>query len=45
MSIEARAKLTQTKIDPSNLTEEQLNEFQQNQKSSGFSIISLTLLL
>lgn len=29
--IEARAKATQTKIDPSNLTEEQLNEFQQNQ--------------
>ena len=29
--IEARAKATQTTIDPSNLTEEHLNEFQQNQ--------------
>ena len=33
--IEARAKATQTKIDPSNLTEEQLNEFQQNQNQVG----------
>ncbi len=40
--IEARAKATQTKIDPSNLTEEQLNEFQQNQNQVGSSIISLT---
>ena len=29
--VEARAKATQTKIDPSNLTEEQLTQFQQSQ--------------
>lgn len=40
--IEARAKATQTKIDPSNEFEEQLNEFQQNQNQVGSSIISLT---
>lgn len=31
--IEARAKATQTKIDPANMTEEQLARFQQNQDS------------
>lgn len=36
--IEARAKATQTKIDPSNLTEEQLNEFQQNQNQVGSAL-------
>ena len=41
--IEARAKATQTKIDPSNLTEEQLNEFQQNQNQVG-SALSLLLV-
>lgn len=39
--IEARAKATQTKIDPSNLTEEQLNEFQQNQKQVGSALSRL----
>ena len=32
--VEARAKATQTKIDPSNLTEEQLTQFQQNQNAN-----------
>lgn len=39
--IEARAKATQTKIDPSNLTEEQLNEFQQNQNQVGSALYRL----
>ena len=39
--IEARAKATQTKIDPSNLTEEQLNEFQQNQNHVGSALSRL----
>ena len=39
--IEARAKATQTKIDPSNLTEEQLNEFQQNQTQVGSALSRL----
>lgn len=39
--IEARAKATQTKIDPSNLTEEQLNEFQQNQNQVGSALSHL----
>ena len=39
--IEARAKATQTKIDPSNLTEEQLNEFQQNQNQIGSALSRL----
>ena len=39
--IEARAKATQTKIDPSNLTEEQLNEFQQNQYHVGSALSRL----
>ena len=39
--IEARAKATQTKIDPSNLTEEQLNEFQQNQNQGGSALSRL----
>ena len=39
--IEARAKATQTKIDPSNLTEEQLNEFQQNQNQVGSALFRL----
>ena len=39
--IEARAKATQTKIDPSNLTEEQLNEFQQNQNQVGSALSRL----
>ena len=39
--IEARAKATQTKIDPSNLTEEQLNEFQQNQNRVGSALSRL----
>ena len=41
--IEARAKATQTKIDPSNLTEEQLNEFQQNQVGSALSRLLVTV--
>ena len=40
--IEARAKATQTKIDPSNLTEEQIKRIPTKPKSSRFSIISLT---
>ena len=39
--IEARAKATQTKIDPSNITEEQLNEFQQNQNQVGSALSRL----
>ena len=39
--IEARAKATQTKIDPSNLTEEQLNEFPQNQNQVGSALSRL----
>ncbi len=39
--IEARAKATQTKIDSSNLTEEQLNEFQQNQNQVGSALSRL----
>ena len=39
--IEARAKATQTKIDPSNLTEEQLNEFQQKQNQVGSALSRL----
>lgn len=39
--IEARVKATQTKIDPSNLTEEQLNEFQQNQNQVGSALSRL----
>ena len=39
--IEARAKATQTKIDPSNLTEEQLNEFHQNQNQVGSALSRL----
>ena len=39
--IEARAKATQTKIDPSNLTEEQLNEIQQNQNQVGSALSRL----
>ena len=39
--IEARAKATQTKIDTSNLTEEQLNEFQQNQNQVGSALSRL----
>ena len=39
--IEARAKATQTKIDPSNLTEEQLNEVQQNQNQVGSALSRL----
>ena len=39
--IEARAKAIQTKIDPSNLTEEQLNEFQQNQNQVGSALSRL----
>ena len=39
--IEARAKATQTKIDPSNLREEQLNEFQQNQNQVGSALSRL----
>ena len=39
--IEAHAKATQTKIDPSNLTEEQLNEFQQNQNQVGSALSRL----
>ena len=33
--VEARAKATQTKIDPTNMTEEQLAQFQQNQNAVG----------
>lgn len=39
--IEARSKATQTKIDPSNLTEEQLEQFQQNQNQVGSALSRL----
>lgn len=39
--IEARAKATQTKIDPANLTEEQLEQFQQNQNQVGSALSRL----
>ena len=39
--IEARAKASQTKIDPSNMTEEQLLQFQQNQNTLGSALSRL----
>ena len=39
--IEARAKATQTQIDPSNLTEEQLEQFQQNLNQVGSALSRL----
>ena len=39
--IEARAKATQTKIDPTNMTEEQLNQFQQAQNQVGSALSRL----
>ena len=36
--VEARAKATQTKIDPTNMTEEQLAQFQQNQNAVGSAL-------
>ena len=39
--IEARAKATQTQIDPSNLTEVQLEQFQQNQNQVGSALSRL----
>ncbi|MDY4281471.1 MAG: LemA family protein [[Pasteurella] mairii] len=39
--IEARSKATQTKIDPANMTESQLVEFQQNQSSVGSALSRL----
>ncbi|NBI13471.1 LemA family protein [[Haemophilus] felis] len=39
--VEARAKATQTKIDPSNLSEEQLTQFQQNQNAVGSALSRL----
>ncbi|VEG70855.1 protein LemA [[Pasteurella] aerogenes] len=39
--IEARSKATQTKIDPTNMTEAQLAEFQQNQNSVGSALSRL----
>ncbi|MDG2959641.1 LemA family protein [Bisgaard Taxon 10/6] len=39
--MEARAKATQTKIDPANLTEEQLAQFQQNQNQVGSALSRL----
>lgn len=39
--IEARAKATQTKIDPANLTEEQLEQFQQSQNQVGSALSRL----
>ncbi len=39
--MEARAKATQTKIDPANLTEEQLAQFQQNQNQLGSALSRL----
>ncbi|MGC6377775.1 LemA family protein [Bisgaard Taxon 45] len=39
--IEARAKATQTKIDPANLSEEQLAKFQQNQNEVGSALSRL----
>ena len=39
--ITARASATQTKIDPSNMTQDQLNQFQQNQQIAKEIIFSL----
>ncbi|MDO4626519.1 MAG: LemA family protein [Pasteurellaceae bacterium] len=39
--VDARAKATQTKIDPTNMTQEQLNQFQQNQDSVGSALSRL----
>lgn len=39
--VEARAKATQTKIDPTNMTEEQLVQFQQNQNAVGSALSRL----
>ncbi|WP_424411717.1 LemA family protein [Pasteurella sp. PK-2025] len=39
--IEARAKASQTKIDPANLSEEQLAKFQQNQNEVGSALSRL----
>lgn len=39
--VEARAKATQTKIDPTNMTEEQLAQFQQNQNAVGSALSRL----
>ncbi|ABR74412.1 LemA family protein [Actinobacillus succinogenes] len=39
--MEARAKATQTKIDPANLTEEQLAQFQQTQNQVGSALSRL----
>lgn len=39
--IEARAKASQTKIDPSNMTEEQLAQFQQEQTNVGSALSRL----
>ena len=39
--VDARAKATQTKIDPSNMTEEQLAQFQQNQSEVGSALSRL----
>ena len=39
--VEARAKTTQTKIDPSHLTEEQLTQFQQSQNEVGSALSRL----
>ena len=39
--IEARSKATQTKIDPANMTEDQLAQFQQNQNAVGSALSRL----
>lgn len=39
--VEARAKASQTKIDPANMTEEQLVQFQQNQNAVGSALSRL----
>lgn len=39
--VEARAKASQTKIDPVNMTEEQLAQFQQNQNAVGSALSRL----
>ncbi|MDU8924356.1 LemA family protein [Pasteurellaceae bacterium LIM206] len=39
--VEARAKATQTKIDPTNMTQEQLTQFQQNQDAVGSALSRL----
>lgn len=39
--VEARAKASQTKIDPANMTEEQLAQFQQNQNAVGSALSRL----